>query len=61
MNAEDESMVSMIPPGKEISVVHLNADWGYLTYIEKGKDDCGEPTFKVVRVPLRDGYQHIKM
>ena len=54
-------MVSLIPSGKDISVIHLNADWGYLTYIEKDKDECGEQTFKVVRVPLRSGYKHIKM
>ncbi len=53
-------MVSIIPPGKEVSVVHLNADWGYLTYIEKCKDECGEPTYKVVRVSLEGAYRHTK-
>jgi hypothetical protein len=53
-------MVSIIPPGKDVSVIHLNADWGYLTYIEKGKDECGEPTYKVVRVSLGGQYGNLK-
>ncbi|UCE73594.1 MAG: hypothetical protein JSV56_11290 [Methanomassiliicoccales archaeon] len=50
-------MTSLIPPGKDISVLHLNADWGYIAYIEKKKDVHGEPTYQVVRVPLGDGYR----
>jgi hypothetical protein len=49
-------MVSIIPRGKEVSVIHLNADWGYLTYIEKCQNEGGESTYKVVRVPLEGSY-----
>lgn len=45
-------MVSIIPHGKDVSVVHLNADYGYLTYIEKCLNRKGEPEYKVVKVPL---------
>ncbi|UCE36329.1 MAG: hypothetical protein JSW00_12440 [Thermoplasmata archaeon] len=54
---EDEDMTSLIPHGKEVSVVHLNSDWGYLAYIEKCLDKHGETTYKVVRVPLEDGFK----
>lgn len=49
-------MTSLIPLGKEVSVVHLNSDWGYLAYIEKFQDRGGEPKYRVVRVPLEDGF-----
>ena len=47
-------MVSVIPSRKEVSVIHLNADWGYIAYIEKDKDGQGDLTYKVIRVPLSD-------
>jgi len=56
----DEDMVNMIPHGKDVSVIHLNSDWGYLTYIERQKNEEGETVFKVVRVPLEGGYGHSK-
>jgi hypothetical protein len=49
-------MTSLIPHGKEVSVIHLNSDWGYLAYIEKVLDRGGEPRYRVVRVPLEDGF-----
>jgi hypothetical protein len=49
-------MTSLIPLRKEVSVVHLNSDWGYLAYIEKFLDRGGEPRYRVVRVPLEDGF-----
>lgn len=49
-------MVKLIPRGKDVSVIHLNPDWGYLTYIERQKNGEGEPEFKVVRVPLEGSY-----
>ncbi len=45
-------MVSILPRGKDVSVVHLNADWGYLAYIEKCKGDDGQIQYKVKKVPL---------
>jgi hypothetical protein len=49
-------MTSLIPLGKDVSVVHFNSDWGYLAYIEKFMDRGGEPKYRVVRVPLEDGF-----
>ena len=49
-------MTSLIPLKKEVSIVHLNSDWGYLAYIEKFLDRGGEPKYRVVRVPLEDGH-----
>ena len=57
---EDVFMVNIIPHGKEVSVIHLNPDWGYLTYIEKQENEDEEPVFKVVRVPLEGRYGHSK-
>jgi len=57
---EDIRMVNIIPHGKDVSVIHLNPDWGYLTYIERQKNEDGEPVFKVVRVPLEGKYGHSK-
>ncbi len=37
--------------------MHLNADWGYIAYIEKKMDSDGELVYEVVRVPLGDGYK----
>jgi len=45
-------MNSLIPQGKDVSVIHFNPDWGYLAYIEKHVDKHGEPTWKVIRVSL---------
>jgi hypothetical protein len=53
-------MTSLIPLRKEVSVVHLNSDWGYLAYIEKFLDRGGEPKYRVVRVPLEDGFGKAK-
>lgn len=53
---EDEYMDSIIPFRKEVSFIHFNPDWGYLAYIEKSMDGQGEPTYKVIRVPLEGGY-----
>ena len=53
-------MVNMIPHGKDVSVIHLNPDWGYLTYIEKQEIEGGEPVYRVVRVPLEGSYGHSK-
>jgi hypothetical protein len=53
-------MVSLIPQNKDISVMHLNADWGYIAYIEKKRDEQGELIYEVVRVPLGDGYKRKK-
>lgn len=50
-------MVSLLQPSKDISVMHLNADWGYIAYIEKRKNSQGEPVYEVVRVPLGEGYK----
>jgi hypothetical protein len=47
----------MIPHGKDISVMHLNADWGYIAYIECKVDSHGEPSYQVVRVSLGNGYK----
>ena len=49
-------MVSTIPQGKDISVIHLNPDWGYLAYIKKEENEAGDPVYKVVRVPLEGNY-----
>lgn len=57
---EDDNMVNIIPHGKDVSVIHLNPDWGYLTYIEKKENEEGEPVFKVVRVSLEGTYGHSK-
>ena len=57
---EDVIMVNMIPHGKDVSVIHLNPDWGYLAYIEKQGNEAGEPVFRVVRVPLEGSYGHSK-
>jgi hypothetical protein len=54
---EDDQMTSLIPHGKEVSVVHFNPDWGYLAYIEKALNVHGEPTWRVVRVSLDDETQ----
>ncbi len=54
---EDDQMTSLIPHGKEVSVVHFNPDWGYLAYIEKALNLNGEPTWRVVRVSLDDETQ----
>ncbi len=45
-------MVSLIPRNKDVSVIHLNSDWGYLAYIEKQTDKQGEKRYRVIRVPL---------
>jgi hypothetical protein len=45
-------MRPLIPFKKDVSVIHLNPDWGYLAYIEKSMDGHGNPTFQVVRVDL---------
>ena len=37
--------------------MHLNADWGYIAYIEKRTNVHGELTYEVIRVPLGDGYK----
>jgi hypothetical protein len=50
-------MVNMFPHGKDISVMHLNADWGYIAYIECTVNSKGEPTYQVVRVSLGNGYK----
>jgi hypothetical protein len=50
-------MVSLLHPSKDISVMHLNADWGYIAYIEKHKNERGEPVYEVVRVSLGEGYK----
>jgi hypothetical protein len=57
---EDVNMVNIIPHRKDVSVIHLNPDWGYLTYIEKQVNEDGEPVFRVVRVPLEGSYGHSK-
>ena len=57
---EDVNMVNIIPHGKDVSVIHLHPDWGYLTYIEKKENEEGEPVFEVVRVPLEGSYGHSK-
>ncbi len=49
-------MTSLIPQGKEVSVVHFNSDWGYLAYIEKFLDIGGVAKYRVVRVSLEDGF-----
>jgi hypothetical protein len=48
-------MVSLLQERKDISVMHLNADWGYIAYIEKRKNAQGELIYEVIRVPLGDG------
>jgi hypothetical protein len=50
-------MVSLLHPSKDISVMHLNADWGYIAYIEKRTNAQGEPVYEVVRVSLGEGYK----
>ena len=50
-------METLLPHKKDISVLHLNADWGYIAYIEKKRDENGELVYEVVRVPLGDGYK----
>lgn len=50
-------METLIPPKKDISFMHLNADWGYIAYIEKKTDENGELVYEVVRVPLGEGYK----
>ena len=57
---EGVNMVNIIPHGKDVSIIHLNPDWGYLAYIEKQENKEGEPVFKVVRVPLEGSYGHSK-
>ena len=57
---EGVNMVNIIPHGKDVSVIHLNPDWGYLAYIEKQGNEAGEPVFKVIRVPLEGRYSHRK-
>lgn len=47
-----DDMTSLIPPEKQVSVIHFNPDWGYLAYIEKAVDIHGKATWKVVRVSL---------
>jgi hypothetical protein len=54
---DDEIMESLLPQNKDISVMHLNADWGYIAYIEKKYDSNGELIYEVVRVPLGEGYK----
>jgi hypothetical protein len=49
-------METMLPQNKDISVFHLNTDWGYIAYIEKKMNDKGEFTYEVIRVPLGDNY-----
>jgi hypothetical protein len=53
-------MVSLVPQGKDISFMHLNADWGYIAYIERKMDEHGELLYEVVRVPLGDGNRRKK-
>ncbi len=48
-------METLIPQNKDISLMHLNADWGYIAYIEKKMDENGELIYEVVRVPLGEG------
>jgi hypothetical protein len=50
-------MDSLLQERRDISVMHLNADWGYIAYIEKRRNAQGELTYEVVRVPLGDGYK----
>jgi hypothetical protein len=53
---EDDIMVSILPRGKEFTVVHLNADWGYIAYIEKCNNEYGETQYKVRKVSLEGKY-----
>jgi hypothetical protein len=50
-------METLIPQNKDISFMHLNADWGYIAYIERKMDENGELIYEVVRVPLGDAYK----
>ena len=50
----------MVPQNKDISFMHLNADWGYIAYIERKRDEDGELLYEVVRVPLGKDHKRKK-